>query len=110
MEFFGIKFKNQPNSNMCYSNACVNRLMASQGLMSIVDPNHDGGNPCRICWHFSHFKQVGHLLPNEVHSTEALKTEIALHARQFSSNCQQDPVEYIAQISRQCTILQEFSI
>ena len=83
--------------------------MASQGLMSIVDPNHDGGNPCRICCHFSHFKQVGHLLPDKVHSTEALKTEIALHARQFSSNCQQDPVEYIEQILSQCTILQESS-
>ena len=72
--------------------------MASQNLMSIVDPNHSGGSSCRICWHFLHLKQVGHLLPDEVHSTEALKTEVALHARQFIGNRQQDPVEFIKQI------------
>ena len=105
MEFLGIKFRNPANSNMCYSNASVNGLMASQNLMSIVDPNHGGGSSCRICWHFLHLKQVGHLLPDEVHSTEALKTEVALHARQFIGNRQQDPVEYIEQILSQCTIL-----
>ena len=98
MEFLGIKFRNPANSNMCYSNTSVNGLMASQNLMSIVDPDHGGGSSCRICWHFLHLKQIGHLLPDEVNSTEALKTEVALHARQFIGNRQQDPIEYIEQI------------
>ena len=47
---------------------------------------------------FFTLKKVCHLLQNEIHSTEALKTEVALHARQFIGNRQQDTVEYIEQI------------
>ena len=57
MEFLGLKFKNPPGSNLCYSNACVNGLLASQTLMSKVNHDHGSiyqGQNCGICYFFSY--------------------------------------------------------
>ena len=100
MEFSGIRFSNPTGVNICYSNACVNALLASQHLVSLIDPNHDGINTCGICWLFSYYSRVSRLQPNQVHSSEGLKTRIARIANQFIGNRQQDPTEYIEEIGR----------
>ena len=83
--------------------------MASQSLMSKVDPNHDGRESCGICWHFSHFNRVSQMQRYQSHSTEGLKIEIAKRAKQFIGRRQHDPSEYIEQIVRQCTAFQELT-
>ena len=83
---------------MCYSNASVNSLMASHCLLSKVDPNHDGTKKsCSICWQFSYFRRVSQFDPNQCHTTEHLKNQIAQLANQFKGKRQQDPSDYIGQ-------------
>ena len=86
MEFSGIKFNNPPGANLCYSNACVNALMASRSLMAHVEPNHDPGLPCGICQFFSYSLRVGQLQPSKCHSTAGLKKEISKTADQFAGS------------------------
>ena len=104
-----MKFTNPLGSNMCYSNACVNALLASQYLLSHIDPNHDGINSCGICWFFSYYSRVSQLQPNQVHSSEGLKRRIARIANQFIGNRQQDPTEYIEAIVNQCSVFKELT-
>ena len=84
MEFLGLKFKNPPGSNLCYSNACVNGLLASQTLMSKVNHDHGSiyqGQNCGICFFFSYYKHLNLFQSNEPDSTEALKNHIAQKAK-----------------------------
>ena len=95
---------------MCYSNASVNALMASQCLMSKVDPNHDGTkNSCSICWHFSYLKRVSQLQRSVCHSSEPLKNQIALTATQFRGTNQHELSEYMVQILNGCSVFKELT-
>ena len=49
--------------------------------MSKVDPNHDGGEICGTCWHFSHFNCASQMHQYQSHSTDGLKIEIAKRAK-----------------------------
>ena len=112
MEFLGLKFKNPPGSNLCYSNACVNGLLASQTLMSKVNHDHGSmyqGQSCGICYFFSYYKRLNLFQSNEPDSTEALKNRMAQKAKQFIGNRQQDPVEYIEEILGQCSIFKQLT-
>ena len=104
MDFLSIKFTNPLKSNLCYSNASVNGLMASQNLMSRVDPNHDQmKRSCEICRQFSYLTRVGQLQPHICHSTDPFRNVIGQFANEFLGRRQQDPAEFIGQILNNCS-------